>query len=132
MIRILVVILVLFQFIYCGCETKPRVDAVTVAQLYKLSQDGSEFFLLDVRSSSEYRVKHLKFTDALIPHTEVTEHLDLLPEDKSAAIYCFCHSGTRSKVATRDLRQAGYENVHNVTGGMIAWQKSGYAVENQD
>ena len=126
MIRILTIFIIIASQISCGAQSGR--DSITVARLHELSQSNHDFFLLDVRSEREYLNGHLSFTDALIPHTDISRNLDRLPPDKTAEIYCICRIGLHSASATRQLRQFGYSNVHNVEGGIIAWQKAGYAI----
>ena len=40
-----------------------------------------------------------------------------------------CRSGNRSGRATRFLRDQGFDNVHNMQGGIVAWQNAGLPVE---
>lgn len=42
-----------------------------------------------------------------------------------------CRSGSRSAMATRQARQAGID-AHNVSGGMLAWERQGLPVESGD
>jgi len=39
-----------------------------------------------------------------------------------------CRSGNRSGQATDFLRQNGFDNVHNMQGGIVAWEQAGYEV----
>ncbi|MEM7531462.1 MAG: rhodanese-like domain-containing protein [Chloroflexota bacterium] len=54
-------------------------------------------------------------------------NLQEIPTDKTVILTC--RSGNRSGKATDFLRQQGYTNVHNMAGGILAWQQAGYAVE---
>jgi len=40
-----------------------------------------------------------------------------------------CRSGNRSGQITDLLRQNGYDDVHNMAGGILSWQSSGLPVE---
>jgi rhodanese-related sulfurtransferase len=70
----------------------------------------------------------LEQTDAFIPFDQITLHLDQLPTDKSAPVVLYCRSGRMSAIAARDLVNAGYTNVWDLAGGMLAWEKVGYEV----
>ena len=63
----------------------------------------------------------------LIPKGTVANRLNEIPKDKPVIVTC--HSGNRSAQVTDYLRQQGYTNVHNMTGGISAWQQAGYPVE---
>ncbi len=43
-------------------------------------------------------------------------------------LFVTCRSGNRSSQACGKFAQAGYENVVNVDGGMLAWENSGLPV----
>jgi rhodanese-related sulfurtransferase len=48
---------------------------------------------------------------------DVIEHLN---KDE---LICYCRSGNRSGQAALILESLGFENVVNVTGGMLDWQQ---------
>ena len=100
----------------------PNVDVATVNGL--LGRD--DVVILDVREQSEYDAGHIPGV-TLIPLNDVPNRLNEIPKDKPVIVTC--RSGNRSGQATDFLRQQGYTNVHNMTGGINAWQQAGYPVE---
>jgi len=46
--------------------------------------------------------------------------------DLEAEIILICHSGRRSKFASNLLAKKGFENIYNLDGGFLAWQKAKY------
>jgi phage shock protein E len=100
----------------------PNVDVATVKGL--LGRD--DVVILDVREQSEYDAGHIPGV-TLIPLKDVPNRLSEIPKDKPVIVTC--RSGNRSGQATDFLLQQGYTNVHNMTGGINAWQQAGYAVE---
>ena len=100
----------------------PNVDVVTVKAL----QGRDDVVILDVREQSEYDAGHIAGVK-LIPKGTVADRLNEIPKDKPVIVTC--HSGNRSGQVTDYLRQQGYTNVHNMTGGISAWQQAGYPVE---
>ncbi len=55
-----------------------------------------------------------------IPMTELTQHLDLLPNlDQNIVVYC--GSGYRSAISMTALRLLGYTNVRSMLGGFGSW-----------
>ncbi len=72
--------------------------------------------VIDVRTLREYNAGHLVITDA---------HFDLLNGDFQKAVptldkdetyYLYCRTGNRSGQAARMMKEAGFENVHNIGG----------------
>jgi len=84
--------------------------------------------LIDVRTPREHEQARLDGTDLLIGYQRLGDQLHRLPEDKSAEILVYCRTARRSAIATDFLRQAGYTNVRNMLGGIVAWQSAGYPV----
>ncbi len=78
-----------------------------------------------MREDWEFAEGHIP--DALwIPLGEIPQRVNEIPKDKT--VVAVCRSGNRSSRATAFLRQNGFDNVHNMLGGMIAWEKSGYEI----
>jgi len=48
-----------------------------------------------------------------------------LPNDRDATIALYCRSGSMSAEASAALLKAGYTDVRDLDGGMIAWEQSG-------
>jgi rhodanese-related sulfurtransferase len=73
----------------------------------------SNLFLLDVRSPSE--VKHGSITGAVnIPVSQLRQKIDELPKNKT--INAYCAVGIRSYIASRILKQKGFDAC-NISGG---------------
>lgn len=98
------------------------VDVETVAAV----RQNPAVFLLDVREPDEYAAGHIP-SITLIPSGEVADRLAELPRDKE--IIVTCRTGNRSAQVASMLRDQGFTNVHNMTGGIVAWQEAGYPVE---
>lgn len=66
----------------------------------------------------------IKGTDLWIPFDAIeTRRGDLPSPTTPLAVYC--RSGSMSAVAVETLARLGYENVVELEGGMVAWQRSG-------
>lgn len=100
----------------------PRdVDVATAKDIYQ----RDDVVLIDVRETWEYEAAHIPDT-TLLPMSELQTRLSEIPTDKTVLISC--NSGNRSNQVTAFLTQQGYTNVHNVLGGIQAWQAAGYPV----
>jgi adenylyltransferase/sulfurtransferase len=79
---------------------------------------GDQFVLIDVREPHEHRICNIP-SAKLIPLGEVSKRLnELAPQ---ADIVVHCKSGVRSAKACGILRQAGFQHVRNMKGGILAW-----------
>lgn len=99
-----------------------QIDVETAAAL--LGRD--DVVVIDVREQWEYDEGHIPGV-TLIPMGEVPNRLNEIPQDKTVVLTC--RSGNRSGQVFNFLQQNGFENVHNMQGGILAWQAAGFEVE---
>jgi len=91
-------------------------DLDSLTPIVEIDADLSEFQVLDVRSLKEVET----FCFPEITHIPVNELRHRLHElDRSQPILVVCHTGSRAYIAARILKQSGFQNVHNLTGGML-------------
>ncbi len=100
-------------------------DSVDVDTVHAV-KDNAGVFLIDVREPDEYAAGHIPGI-TLIPMGEVAARLAELPRDKEIIITC--RTGNRSGQVADLLREQGFTNVHNMSGGIVAWEEAGYPVE---
>jgi sulfur dioxygenase len=85
--------------------------------------------VLDVREPEEFDGPLGRIQQAtLIPLGELATRAGELSHDRP--IVTVCRAGGRSAQATVILRQAGFETVANLPGGMLRWRAEGRLVEN--
>ncbi len=80
--------------------------------------------LLDVREGDEWRQGHIPQAIG-IPRGFLELRVEEKVPDHKTPVILQCASGTRSLLAARSLRELGYENVYNLTGGFNAWKDRG-------
>lgn len=103
----------------------PTVDVKTTLEM----KERDDVCVLDVREQWEYEVGHIP--DVLhLPMSQIGNRVHDIPTDKTLIISC--KSGQRSGRVTNWLKHNGYEEVYNMQGGILAWNRAGYAVENAD
>ncbi len=101
---------------------EPKLDEITPIEVQQRLVQGERLYLLDVREREEYAEAHIS-DSVLIPLGQLSRKLSSIPKD--ATIIAICRSGNRSGVAADLLRRAGYSNVLNLRGGVIAWAQAG-------
>jgi rhodanese-related sulfurtransferase len=84
--------------------------------------------MLDVRENSEFTDGHIPKSKH-IPLGQLGKRLSELDKYKDKPIVAVCRSGSRSGHACGMLRKAGFENVHNLSGGIMAWEQAGFPKE---
>ncbi len=104
---------------YCDGVTPAAPEGEVTVEELKARMDRKEpFFLLDVREPYEHQICRIHGGE-LIPMGELTRRTDQLPRDRD--IIVMCRSGHRSARVTQYLRAQGFQRVHNLEGGILAW-----------
>jgi rhodanese-related sulfurtransferase len=75
--------------------------------------------LLDVRTAEERSRQHIKGS-LHIPLNDLAVRIRSLEQYRNKEIICYCHSGSRSFVATAMLLKHGFQAA-NMKGGMVEW-----------
>jgi adenylyltransferase/sulfurtransferase len=101
-----------------GQETKMNAGEIGVTELKAKLDRGDNFVLVDVREPHEYRLCSIPGSK-LIPLGELPKRIGEL--DPAAELVVHCKSGGRSARACGVLRQAGFQRVRNLVGGILAW-----------
>ena len=71
-------------------------------------------------------------TDAFIAFEESgPQRVGEYPPDTDAKIVLYCRTGRMSSIVAEELVKAGYTNVWNLGGGMIAWEQAGFELLTQ-
>lgn len=92
---------------------------ITVQELKHRLGEGDKIILIDVREPHEHQ--EFNIGGKLIPLGSIPSSIeDLLPHQDDE-IVMYCRSGQRSGMAQQFLIQAGFKNVLNLEGGMLAF-----------
>lgn len=107
---------------------------VTPSQADTLRRDG--MLMLDVRRSEEWRDTGVVPGSILVTAFDAegrlnAEFLRSLEKqtDRNRPLLLICRSGNRSAKIGTLLAQAGYTQLYNVAGGMLAWRSEALPVE---
>jgi hydroxyacylglutathione hydrolase len=103
-----------------------KLPQITVHELRSHLKDR-RMGVLDVRQPSEWAGGHIDAA-RFITGAEVPARLDDIEKDQPLAV--ICGSGYRSSAVASLLVARGWSDVVNVTGGMAAWTRAGYPVQN--
>jgi sulfur dioxygenase len=93
-----------------------------------LEENAANIQIVDVRQPDEYQgsLGHIRGAK-LIPLGELAARVGEL--DKTRPVVAVCRSGARSAQASVMLQRAGFNDVANLTGGMLRWRAEGHPVE---
>jgi rhodanese-related sulfurtransferase len=95
---------------------RPEVSNVTPGQLVNMLNAATQ--IVDVREPWEWEIARLPGA-RLIPLSEFREQIATLDPQRDVVVYC--HRGTRSMFAARQLKAAGFTRVANLEGGIDRW-----------
>jgi len=99
--------------------SRSRIQEVNTYDLKERLDNGSDVFVLDVRTPVEFEMTNIGGT--LIPLPELQSRMHELDDHRDREIVVICRSGARSGSAVAMLQQAGFQNVLNLKGGLLAW-----------
>jgi len=100
-------------------QVQDGIPQISVETLKAKRDAGEDFLLLDVREPHEYQIAEIN--GKLIPLGSIGQRLGELADYKDKEILVHCRSGARSQKAALELKAAGFTNVSNVAGGILAW-----------
>ena len=84
--------------------------------------------VLDVRTPGEFDTIHMPGAYN-VPLDLLREHRDEILSHVEDDVVLVCRSGQRAAQAEEMLRQVRLTNVHNLDGGISAWEAKGFAVD---
>ncbi len=102
---------------------KGSVDPLGATELI----NREDAVVVDVRPMADFSQGHI--INALnIPMNGFKDQLQTLEKYKNRPLIIACRSGSQSAMASKILRQNGFEKVYNLRGGMMGWQSANLPV----
>lgn len=110
----------------CTAQTK---TALTADEFEKEISTKENIQILDVRTPGEFFGGHIK--NALQADWNDKKEFDrrISFVDKNKPVYVYCLAGGRSAAAAEKMRNAGYTNVYELSGGTNAWRAANKPLE---
>lgn len=103
---------------FCGLKEKLVVDTISAKELSELLASGDDIQLIDIREPFERAIVVIEPSE-LLPLGSLPRRLDEIRHDVPVVLYC--HTGVRSARALEFLRDAGFDNVRHLAGGIDAY-----------
>lgn len=104
----------------CATPATAEIPEMTPSELAVRLAAPESLQLLDVREPREWEIARLPHA-RLVPLATLDGVLPALDPARDTVVYC--RSGIRSAMAVRRLRDAGFERVWNLTGGIARWSE---------
>lgn len=103
-----------------------NISFVDSDDLLKILESKKDITLIDVRSGMEFAQGYIR--EALhIPLEQIPQSAKNI--DKSKPLYLYCRTDQRSSSAAEFLMKCGFSDLYVVRGGILDWDKKGFAVE---
>lgn len=112
-------------FVWQSIRGSGVADIIPVQASLLINREDA--LVLDVRDAAEFnagRIPNAKH----IPLAQMAQRLGELDKWKEKPIIAYCQSGNRSASACAALKKAGFTQVHNLNGGLPAWQDANLPV----
>lgn len=94
---------------------------ISAAEFYIRHNSNKPLIIIDVREPLEFNTFNVGGVN--IPLGILIRDIEELAYQKDDEIVMICQHGLRSETARRVMKQNGYNNVRNLAGGLIAYQK---------
>jgi sulfur-carrier protein adenylyltransferase/sulfurtransferase len=104
-------------------EARSQIKQIDIDEARRMMEKPGTV-LIDVREPDEWRQGHISNAIGISRGFLELRVEEKVPDHKTPIILQ-CASGTRSLLAARTLRELGYDNVYNLTGGFNAWKDRG-------
>lgn len=121
LVTALIVILLLLGNSFLGGRFRGYKSTSPSEAVKMINHDDA--VMLDVREDSEYQKGHI-INCVHVPMSYLSDRLKELDKFKDKPVIVGCRSGHRSAQACAMLKKQGFENVYNLSGGVMAWQNA--------
>jgi rhodanese-related sulfurtransferase len=105
------------------------VPTITASKLAELNRSGRHINLIDVRTPTEFREKHVQGARNIpLARLDTKALTQGRIETANERLFVICRSGRRGRQACEKLIRAGFANIVNVEGGTTACQAAGMPI----
>jgi len=95
---------------------------------FKQMMNDKPGIVLDVRTPKEFAGGKLaQAVNIDITQPSFTSKVQKL--DTKRPVYVYCHVGSRSAFAMKQMQSLGFTHIYNLQGGISAWRQAGFQVE---
>jgi len=125
---VLVSLLLISFFLLVFSELRRKASGlVNVDPTAAVSLINQDAMIIDLRNKEAYSRGHI-VNAKNIPLDEFDAKKDSIQKFKNKPVVAVCDSGISSSKIVTTLRQAGFESVFGLKGGMAAWGQAGLPV----
>ncbi len=101
-------------------KPKKNYENLSATAFNQLLNEMPNAVLIDVRTPQEFRQGAIENAINIdLMSNDFSQKIAKLPKDK--AYFVYCRSGNRSGSACKHLGNNGFEQVYNLSGGIMSW-----------
>ncbi len=89
----------------------------------RLMNNHDDVLIIDIRTTADFKKGHIKGAKNM-PLSDFAKGVDGLSGDKDKPVLVYCNSGNTVTRAIKLLKNAGFEQVNNLDGGIAAWKEA--------
>lgn len=110
-----------------ACSSEPdaadplRVSLEEGRQLFERQQ----VVMFDIREADEHATG-VAAGARLLPMSQLQQRVNEIPKDPAQPVLVICNTQNRSSKVVQALKEAGWNNVRYVHGGMSTWARNGW------
>lgn len=110
-----------------ACSSEPdaadplRVSLEEGRQLFERQQ----VVMFDIREADEHATG-VAAGARLLPMSQLQQRVNEIPKDPAQPVLIICNTQNRSSKVVQALKEAGWNNVRYVHGGMSTWARNGW------
>jgi rhodanese-related sulfurtransferase len=97
---------------------------VSLEEARQLSE-SQEAKMVDIREADEHATGVAQGA-WLLPMSQLNQRASEIPKDTAQPVLIICHTQNRSSKVVQAMKEAGWNNVRYVHGGMSAWARNGW------
>lgn len=125
---LLVAALMVSFFVVIFSELRRKASGlVNVEATEAVKLINNDALILDIRSADAFSRGHI-VNAKNIPNDELDGKIEQLQQYKSSPIVAVCDAGITTTKTVNKLREAGFESVFGLKGGMSGWGQAGLPV----
>lgn len=113
----------------CKESTAKEIEIITAAEM-QTHMKYNNLQVVDLQPEEDYRKSHLLNAHNIIYNKNFRNNLETLDKNKPVAIYCT--SGKVSPEAAKILKEAGFEHIYVLEGGISKWKEEIRELELKD
>lgn len=96
---------------------------VTPPMAIRLMNNHDDALIIDLRAAADYKTGHIKGAKSS-PLNDFAKDVASFSSYKDKPVLIYCNSGNTATRAIKLLKNAGFDKINNLDGGIAAWKEA--------